>query len=208
VANKSREERDMKYGRLTVISEPFYTPTNSHAKVLCECECGKQTAVFVYNLKNGHTFSCGCLNIEKLSERFTKHGYVGTPTYNTWRTMKERCTNPSNKIYSNRGISVCDRWKKFKFFLADMGERPAGCQLDRIDNNGNYEPINCRWVTPKEQQRNRRNNILWAHNGKTQCMAQWEEETGISIKTLWDRVYKHGWTIDKALTQPIRRLIV
>jgi hypothetical protein len=106
---------------------------------------------------------CGCLKKKKKKRRKTRHGYTGTPTYRSWACMCQRCTNPNNDCYpwyGGRGIKVCKRWLTFKNFLADMGERPAGATLDRIDVNGNYEKNNCRWASAAVQARNKRSNTL------------------------------------------------
>lgn len=116
--------------------------------------------------------------------------------------MIQRCTNHKNKYYPNyggRGITVCQEWRdSFENFLKDMGECPSKHQIDRIDNNGGYRKENCRWVTPKTNSRNRRDNRLETHNGKTQCLAAWAEEIGINIKTLGSRL-RNGWSIENAL---------
>jgi hypothetical protein len=120
--------------------------------VLCQCECGRELKIAASRLKLGRTRQCNRCNI-------TKHGMNNEPTYITWRSMKSRCnseTNSNYKYYGARGIKICDRWHTFSGFLLDMGFRPEGKQLDRIDNNGNYEKENCRWVTPKENSNNRK----------------------------------------------------
>lgn len=120
--------------------------------------------------------------------------------------MKRRCLNPNNFAYSRyggRGITVCDRWlESFENFLVDMGEAPPGMSLDRIDNDGNYKPGNCRWATPLEQGSNKCNNHLIEFEGKTQSLSQWANEYGIQVGTLWYRL-KEGWLIEEALTKPL-----
>jgi len=120
--------------------------------LLCKCECGKELIIEATRLKNKKTMSCRICSV-------LKHGYDRTPTYRSWEGMKCRCNKKKHvyyKYYGGRGITYCERWEIFENFLEDMGERPSGKQLDRIDNNGNYEPKNCHWVTPKENSNNRR----------------------------------------------------
>jgi hypothetical protein len=132
----------------------------------------------------------------------------GTPLYNLWQQMKNRCTNPRNKgyaAYGGRGITVCDRWQDFQAFHDDMGERPPGMSLDRIDNDLGYGPDNCRWATRKTQQRNRRNNVILTAFGKSQSVAAWAEEIGMPITTLYARVTAYGWTHEKAIRTPVQQ---
>ena len=136
------------------------------------------------------------------------HGMSKTSTYKSWEAMIQRCSNASLKSYKNyggRGISVCDEWTKFEKFYADMGIKPNGCSIDRIDVNGNYNQLNCRWSTMKQQNRNRRNNRLIEFNGETMCVNEWAESLGINKRTLLNRL-TNGWEIKKALTHPVRQL--
>ena len=123
--------------------------------------------------------------------------------------MLTRCNNKNDtryQWYGGRGITVCDRWSKFENFLADMGERPEKMTLDRIDTNGNYCPENCRWATNKQQHRNKRSNRLLTHDGETKCVAEWAETVGISQGALASRIDVYGWSVEKALTTPVRKL--
>jgi hypothetical protein len=127
------------------------------------CDCGTEKVAAVNSLKSGLVRSCGCLAKEQAQRFKPKHGLYKTPTYNSWGGMLQRCTNPATRNFHNyggRGISVCERWRSFENFYADMGECPPKHSLDRIDVNGNYEPGNCRWATTKEQGRNKRTTVL------------------------------------------------
>lgn len=129
-----------------------------------------------------------------------RHGYFGTPTYKSWSEMKYRCDNPrkgNRHIYFDRGITYVDKWSKFENFLTDMGERPAGTSLDRIDNEKGYTKENCRWATSKQQSRNRRENLLL--KGKT--LSEWAEILGIKRSTLAQRFYVYGWSVERTLTK-------
>ena len=133
----------------------------------------------------------------------TKHGHYGTPTYISWAQMKSRCLNPKNigwHRYGGRGIQVCERWKSFENFLADMGTKPRGASLERVNNDGHYEPSNCRWATKREQALNRRSTHWLEHNGKRMSIRGWALEIGISEDALGQRI-KAGWSLDRALTR-------
>lgn len=121
-----------------------------------------------------------------------------------WRNMLERCSNDRfSRIYSSRGITVCDRWHTYGHFLADMGEPPLGMTLDRMDNNKGYEPGNCRWATKKQQGRNKRNTIMLTNEAHTKSLADWADELGIKQATLYGRIFRSGWSTETALTAPI-----
>jgi hypothetical protein len=137
------------------------------------------------------------------------HGLSGSTTRKSWEAMIRRCANTLDKDYpryGGRGIQVCERWQDFHNFVADMGIKPAGTSLDRIDVNGNYEPSNCRWETAKGQANNRRSNVLIAFNGRSQTTAEWARELGICPKTLRYRI-RAGWSLDDALSGLVDRAI-
>lgn len=135
-----------------------------------------------------------------------KHGLSKTVGYRTWYAMLQRCQNPRNPVfrrYGGRGITVCDRWQSFENFYADMGSRPTPKHsIDRIDNNGNYEPGNCRWATPHEQARNRGDNYLIEWRGETRCLSDWCEVVGLTYSTVKGRL-DSGWSVERALTADI-----
>jgi len=131
-------------------------------------------------------------------------GQDSSGAYNVWMLMRSRCLNKNKRDYpryGGRGITVCERWNSFENFLADMGEQPAGMQIDRIDNNGAYSPGNCRWATPKQQARNRRSTIMVTLNGRTQPLIDWCDEFGARYDRVYQRIYKLGWDIERALTE-------
>lgn len=151
------------FGRLIVLGRsPTHSIKTKEVVWDCLCSCGKQTQVRSYSLRCGDTKSCGCYGLEQLdSTASRKHGFHQTPTYHSWEKMKSRCNNPNNPSYlryGGLGVSYDPRWETFDNFIQDMGIRPEGLSLDRIDPFGNYGPSNCRWATWKEQANNQRRN--------------------------------------------------
>lgn len=203
-----KDLRGKTFGRLTVL-EPVGRSNQRQVIWKSICACGQFSVTPSTNLLSGDTRSCGCLNREiarKAGDRTRTHGLAGTTTYAIWSSMRDRCTKPHRKDYpryGGRGISVCDRWmSSFDAFLSDMGIRPSGMSIDRIDTNGNYEPSNCRWATLKEQARNHSRNHNVTIGGVSKCIAQWIEEFGISSGTVSSRMQR-GWPPEKALTTPV-----
>ena len=144
----------------------------------CACDCGAEKLINPSNMKRGLTKSCGCLSRQLTGARNTallsKHRMSKSGEYKTWQGMHQRCGNRTDKSFNNyggRGIRVCERWGSFDFFFADMGNRPDGASLDRINVDGDYEPENCRWATAKQQQRNKRNSLIVVIDGKRSCLA-------------------------------------
>lgn len=152
----------------------------------CRCECGKVWVVKGASLRSGAIKSCGCLRRERHAARIRKHGMWNTPEFWTWNSMLDRCRNPRHKQYKDyggRGITVCDEWRHFINFFADMGRRPTSKHtLDRINNNGNYEPNNCRWATRQQQNNNTRRCIMVTIRGETHSIADWARLMGCSSK--------------------------
>lgn len=147
-------------------------------KWLCVCDCGNEKSVLPSNLKRERTRSCGCLHRESSARNGkanARHGYAGSPEYDAWSGMHQRCRNIKDKNYKSyggRGIQVCEQWSTFDMFIADLGPKPSRHHsIDRIDVNGNYEPSNCKWATSKEQNGNKRSNIRVSAFGKTGCLA-------------------------------------
>ena len=182
-------------------------PNQYSTMIECVCECGNLTQLFPYQFEKGSILSCGCLK-HKTPYNAT-HKMSKENLYHIWETMRLRCASPKNSkyyAYGKRGIKVCDEWfndfLSFKEWSLKNGYAP-NLSIDRIDNNGNYEPTNCRWVSRKTQQRNRRNCVYITYDGKTQCLIEWCEQLNLSYKTINNRI-SNGWDPIKAITTPIK----
>ncbi len=191
--SKVSDIKGRRFGRWLVIRRNGKTPAGQ-AQWYCRCDCGKRSTVPGANLRQGLTQSCGCLKVEKQ----TKHGMSNTPMHHVWIVMRFRCENQSDRNYhryGGRGIKVCDRWSDFTKFLSDMGPCPPKMTLDRINNDGDYEPSNCRWATRMEQSNNTRRNRFVAHQGKTLTVSQWARELNVPRGRI-DYLLKTGRSLD------------
>jgi len=182
---------------------------------LYRCECGNEKEILIKNVKYKLTKSCGCLKNQLSGNAARTHGMSKTSEFSSWKHMKYRCYNENCKEYHNyggRGIIICDRWKNsFENFLEDMELKPEPKEkysIERRNNNGNYEPTNCYWGTRKIQANNRRYNDNIIYNNKEQTLTQWSKELNIQRETLWYRLYKYNWSIEKTFTTPVRKHII
>ncbi|HSW35847.1 MAG TPA: hypothetical protein VLH18_04500 [Candidatus Limnocylindrales bacterium] len=193
------------FGRLTIVEE--LEKKNHNRQFLCKCECGAKTTVDSSKLISKNTQSCGCLKREIMANKNRTHGKSKTPLYSVWNSMKGRCYNPSDagfRDYGGRGITVCGEWQEFEPFMEwalKSGYR-KGLTIERVDNNGNYEPQNCKWIPRSEQSANRRTNRYLKFRGNLKTMAQWSRDLGINYDTLKDRL-NNGWPVERALTVPV-----
>lgn len=194
-----------RFGILVVIGFARIKETASKSRQYrwkCRCDCGNDVEVDGCCLRRGSARSCGC------QPTYQKHGMTKHPVYQVWCALKSRCLNPGNACYSHygeRGISVCGKWKEsFEAFYADVGDRPSPMHtIERINNDGNYEPGNCRWATRAEQNENTRQTRLLSHNGETLSVGKWARKTGIQRKTITSRIDRLGWSVGRALTTPV-----
>lgn len=177
----------------------------------CTCDCGREVVRIGINLEMvPGLHSCGCWNQKRSALQLTSHGFSKPSqkcrAYKSWVSMRRRCNSPGDKDYpryGGRGIKICDRWNSFELFMQDMGERPAGTTLGRIDNDGPYSPENCRWETPVQQINNTSVNVFLTHEGRTQTIAQWAKEIGMRHDTLCRRIFTRNWAVGRALTEPL-----
>lgn len=198
------DKTGQKFGRLTAV---LYAGRSSWH---CRCDCGSTLKVKTSNLTNGHTLSCGCL-VKEINSARAIHGHARnqrpTGTWHSWQSMLRRCFNserPEYKDYGGRGITTCDRWLiSFNNFLADMGDNPEGLSFGRKDNNGNYEPGNCKWENAEEQANNKRTNRLITIDGEIKTVSQWARSIGVNPDAIFCRL-RRGASDHEAITKPFR----
>jgi hypothetical protein len=202
--------------RLMQVGLSFKGNRNSERMAVFKCSCGVISIVSVKHVKSGDTQSCGCFAIEQVKKRSIgnksrlRHGGCGSREHVSWKSMRSRCLNENVKAYADyggRGISVCERWDSFENFIEDMGPRPSGTSIDRVDNNGNYEPGNCRWATRKQQSNNTRRNTFIEVNGVSKTISQWSMHYGVNVKCIIKRLSRpHIWSAEAAVSTPSRRV--
>ena len=197
-----------RFGRLTVISNTPNHVKKGHKKKLfwlCRCERGVEKYFYGHTLRNGGATSCGCKITDLKKYSISTSLSVGKKSYSSWTLMLSRCYDKRHKNYKNyggRGITVCDRWKNsFQNFLDDIGERPIGMTIGRIDNNGHYEPSNCKWETNDQQSSNKRNTAFV----DGQKLIDLCREKGIDRNIVYQRCKAMGWSLEKAISQPVRK---
>lgn len=207
---------NQRFGRLIVLhaDSDLLLPSGQRCKRwFAACDCGNTAVVHGSHLRSGATRSCGCLEQESRDALRIKHGHAfsgaWSPEYKAWRAMLQRCyqkSSPRYARYGGRGITVCDRWRRdFSQFFRDMGPKPnPQYQIDRIDNDADYSPENCRWVSPAEQAKNRSNSLRLTLHGVTMRLTEWADQMGVPSSALRSRVSK-GWTDERVLTQPFKR---
>lgn len=203
-----KDMRGKRFGRLTVLEYAGSRGSGQYAHWHCICDCGQEAAIKGQSLRAGDTRSCGCLN-QEMRHSAKVHGMHNIPEYHIWQAAKARCNNSNNakfEHYGGRGIKMCREWQdNFAVFIADVGRRPEGkYTLERIDNDGNYEPSNCQWATYATQNRNNRRTRLLTFRGETHCLTDWAKIVGLNRDALNARI-RSGWSIKKALTTPLRR---
>lgn len=195
----------MRFGRLVVTDQ---APKGKSAQFLWNtvCDCGTRRVNYASNLRRGVTKSCGCLIAEGARQRNTKHGMFGTSEYGSWSSMMSRCRNerdPAFAGYGARGIYVCEEWKDFARFFADMGPKPGkGYSIERIDNNRGYSPDNCKWATSFEQGNNKRTNRVVEYRGQTMTLSQALTLSGAPKSRTTSRLLD-GWSAQEAIDLPV-----
>jgi len=204
--NRLIDLKGKSFGHLQVVAFAGFRLRDSGSKSyywLCRCDCGSESHIDGCCLRRGSATDCGC----RRGDWSITHGMAESQEYQVWLAMKQRCLNPNSPCYDSygdRGITICDRWREsFQAFFDDMGLRPFdAATIERVDNDGNYEPANCRWATRSEQNENTRQTRLLEFRGMSMSLGKWVRYTGISRKVLRRRLDIHGWSVARALSTP------
>lgn len=215
LSSRTKDLTGEKFGLLTVLS--YAGQSEGKSKInqwLCKCDCGEEEIKFVTALNKGQD-RCKKCAFEQMGESYRKHdkskAMKNEPTYITWKSMKARCNNPNAtgyKNYGGRGIEVCERWNDYANFVADMGKRPDGMTIDRIDGDGNYEPSNCRWATDESQTNNRRTNHAVTYKGESLTISQLAKSVGVDRRCMRNALELKEWDGDLAVQHLINRNVV
>lgn len=209
--NKFKDLTNLKFDKWKV-SHRVENGKNGSARWHCICECGKEKEIYTSSLTSGKSKSCGCSNYKNLKITQPTHGMTGTKIYEAWTHLRSRCKNSKDKNYKNyggRGITVCKEWNKFENFQEWSNKHgfKDGLSIDRIDNNGNYEPSNCRWTTSKVQQNNTRHNRKLTIKGETKNFLEWCRFIKIDPKTMYYRL-KNNWSDERLLKPSKQREVI
>lgn len=204
--NRFKDITGLVVGRLTAVSFAGMKP---RAMWLCRCECGNECEIATKYLTSARTVSCGCVRSEKSGSRLRTHGKTLTPEHKTWKSIRQRCNNENDKAFDNyggRGIKMCERWKNsFEAFLEDMGTKPSrNHSIERLNNDGDYDPSNCVWATKKVQNRNTRRTTYVNYRAHTHKLCELCASLGVSDAVVRWRISR-GWTVEQAIETPIRK---
>lgn len=197
-----------RFGRLTVVAN---VTSKGRSRFLCECLCGNKKTIRMDHLKRGLVVSCGCYQEERRKQVSSTHRMSRTRLYRIWKDMRRRCDSPcvtEYPLYGGGGITVCAEWQTFEAFYewAMANGYSDDLSIDRVNNNGNYEPSNCKWSTPQEQARNRRSNVTITYNGVTKLISDWDKDIGSAKSGRVRARLNAGWSIEKAVTTPVKRV--
>lgn len=203
-----RDLTGQRFGELTVLRRVENSPSRG-TRWLCKCDCGREAIVFAGNLTRGNTTSCGCSRLTKTSQKLRIHGETKTRLYQIWYNMVTRCYNtndPHFQHYGARGIAVCEAWHKYENFRdwALSNGYQNTLTIERSDVDGNYHPDNCTWASRKQQANNKRTSRFIEFDGERRTVAEWAERLGMDKRALWDRLFVQKWSVERALTTPLR----
>lgn len=192
-----------RFGKL-LVTKVAYVDRYYNLAYECICDCGKTCTKLGGNLRRGASTNCGCTTWDRLKT----HQMTDTPEYRSWMAMKRRCYDMKRLEYKNygaRGIGVCEEWREsFENFYRDMGKRPNNTSLDRIDNERNYAPDNCRWATIDQQSGNKRNTTMLTYSGETLPLSEWAKKLGINYQTFYSRIKRYQWDDEQKFSPNLR----